>query len=101
MKRSPSSSNSSRLYNLCNLVFLLIATTALAADNPEPWSLKPIQRPAPPAIADKRWSRNPIDNFIYKELADAKLSPSPEAPRPILIRRLYFDLVGLPPSYEE
>src|SRR5262245_54064259 len=79
----------------------LLLRCAFGAEGRQPWSLKPIQRPAPPPVQDKRWARNPIDNFIYKKLADAKLAPSSEAPRRILIRRLYFDLIGLPPTPEE
>jgi len=66
------------------------------------WSLKPITRPAEPSIANAKWkARTPIDNFIFARLAEAKLSPSPEASRRTLIRRLYFDLIGLPPTPAE
>ena len=58
--------------------------------------------PAVPALANRKWkARNPIDNFLYAKLAEARLSPSPEASRRTLIRRLYFDLVGLPPTPAE
>lgn len=64
------------------------------------WSLHPLTRPTPPAIrAD--WIRTPIDAFILAKLYEHQLTPSPEADRRTLIRRLYFDLVGLPPSAEE
>ena len=66
------------------------------------WSLKPITQPKIPSLADRKWkARNPIDNFTFSKLAGAKLSPSPEAPRRVLIRRLYFDLIGLPPTPTE
>src|SRR5258706_13170995 len=66
------------------------------------WSLRPVTRPEPPKTSNRKWkARNQIDNFIYEKLAQKKLSPSPEAPRRILIRRLYFDLIGLPPTPEE
>jgi hypothetical protein len=67
------------------------------------WSLRPLNRPSVPALspADARGSRNPIDAFVLARLRDKGLSPSPEAGRPTLIRRLTFDLVGLPPSQEE
>ena len=47
------------------------------------------------------WPKNPIDNFILAELENVGLTPSPEASRETLIRRLYADLIGLPPSQEE
>jgi mono/diheme cytochrome c family protein len=56
------------------------------------WSFKPLAKPAVPGGV------NPIDHFIRKALSDRGLSPSPEADRRTLIRRLYFDLVGLPPA---
>lgn len=68
------------------------------------WSLKPIQRVNPPAAsptARAEWIRNPVDAFILAKLTEKGLAPSPEADRRTLIRRLYFDLVGLPPSPEE
>ena len=66
------------------------------------WSLKPMNRPRVPAVTG-RTARvaNPIDNFILAQLAGKKLKPSPEADRRTLIRRLYFDLTGLPPAPEE
>jgi hypothetical protein len=66
------------------------------------WSLRPVLRPAVPSVSNRKWKpRNPIDNFIFAKLAESKLSPSPEASRRTLIRRLYFDLIGLPPTPEE
>jgi mono/diheme cytochrome c family protein len=66
------------------------------------WAFTPIERPAVPAPA-KRKSKlaNPIDAFITAKLAENKLTLSPEADRRTLIRRLYFDLIGLPPTPEE
>jgi hypothetical protein len=80
----------------------LAAPNSDKSDKETHWSLKPVTRPIPPPIANRKWSpRNPIDNFIYAKLADAELSPSPEASRRALIRRLYFDLIGLPPTPEQ
>jgi mono/diheme cytochrome c family protein len=64
------------------------------------WSLKPIvQSPIPrPSAANTQWGRTPIDAFILAGLASAGLAPSPEADRRTLIRRLSFDLLGLPPE---
>jgi hypothetical protein len=67
------------------------------------WSLRPISKPPVPAVAPAHaaWARNPIDAFIVARLEAEKLSPSAEADRRTLIRRLSFDLLGLPPSPEE
>ena len=63
----------------------------------------PVQK-MPPLVDTptlQHWPKNPIDNFILAELENVGLTPSPEASRETLIRRLYADLIGLPPSQEE
>ena len=65
------------------------------------WALQPVKRPPIPVSREPQRSGNPIDAFIHKRLADAKLELSPPADRRTLIRRVYFDLIGLPPSPEE
>ncbi|GMW03051.1 MAG: hypothetical protein AMXMBFR84_41870 [Candidatus Hydrogenedentota bacterium] len=72
---------------------------ALAGEIPENrhhWAFQPVTRPQPPTI-----DANPIDAFIRYRLAQDNLDISPEADRRTLIRRLSFDLLGLPPSAEE
>jgi hypothetical protein len=64
------------------------------------WSLQPLERPPAPNVQND-WIRTPIDAFILSKLQANNLSPSPEADRRTLIRRLYFDLIGLPPTFEE
>ena len=61
------------------------------------WSLKPLVRPNPPVVAKEhaRLARNPIDAFVLAKLDEHQLRPSPRADRRTLIRRLYFDLLGL------
>jgi mono/diheme cytochrome c family protein len=71
---------------------------------PEHWAYRPLQKSSPPtvAVADGGdWIRTPIDAFILDRLRREKLSPSPEADKRSLIRRLHFDLTGLPPSPEQ
>jgi len=59
-------------------------------------------RPAPlPAVRDAAWSRTPVDRFILARLEKEGLAPAPEASRETLVRRLYLDLIGLPPSPQE
>jgi hypothetical protein len=62
------------------------------------WSLKPPQRDRPPVVRDRARVRNPIDQFIQAKLDAAGLTPSAEANRQTLIRRLTFSLTGLPPT---
>ncbi|MDX1948471.1 MAG: DUF1553 domain-containing protein [Pirellulaceae bacterium] len=64
------------------------------------WSLIPPTRPAPPAVKNAAWGRNPIDQFILARLEQAGLTPAPEADRRTLARRLSLDLTGLPPTPE-
>lgn len=64
------------------------------------WSFQPVRRPAVPAAQAGR-AKNPVDNFILAKLEKRGLQPSAEAPTTVLLRRLYLDLTGLPPSEEE
>lgn len=65
------------------------------------WSLVAPQKPAPPKPADASWIRNPIDQFILAALTEQNLTPAPQADRRTLIRRVSFDLIGLPPTAQE
>ncbi|HUE70624.1 MAG TPA: DUF1549 domain-containing protein, partial [Pirellulaceae bacterium] len=65
------------------------------------WSFRPVTRPPLPAVERAGWSRTPIDRFILARLEKEGLSPSAEADRVTLCRRLYFDVIGLPPSPDE
>jgi Protein of unknown function (DUF1553)/Protein of unknown function (DUF1549)/Planctomycete cytochrome C len=80
-----------------------VAAAAKLAGRSDWWSLKPLARPAVPRIdaVKSGWSANPIDAFILVKLNEKQLAPSPEADRRTLIRRLSFDLLGLPPEPEE
>lgn len=65
------------------------------------WSLQPVDAPAPPEVAEPSWPKNKIDNFILARLEAAGLQPAPEADPRTLVRRVYFDLIGLPPTPQE
>src|SRR6476659_5861688 len=65
------------------------------------WSLQPVKRLPLPAVRRSDWPRNAIDFFILAKLEAEKLAPSPEADPRTLVRRLTFDLTGLPPTPEE
>jgi hypothetical protein len=62
------------------------------------WAFRPLVRPDVPAVdALRDWPRNSLDEFVLVRLVKSSLQPAPEADRVTLIRRLYFDLIGLPP----
>jgi Protein of unknown function (DUF1553)/Protein of unknown function (DUF1549)/Planctomycete cytochrome C len=65
------------------------------------WSLQPVTSPVPPAVKDSSWVKTPIDQFVLSKLEANGLTPSPAIDRRTLLRRLSFDLIGLPPTYEE
>ncbi len=65
------------------------------------WAFTAPVRPAVPQVRDAAWPKNPIDNFILAKLESENLKPSPEADRITLLRRVSFDLTGLPPTPEE
>jgi mono/diheme cytochrome c family protein len=77
------------------------ATLSAPAPEPTHWSFRKVTRPDPPAVTDRAWPRNPIDNFILARLEKEGVAPSPEAPKTTLIRRLSLDLTGLPPAPQE
>ncbi len=67
------------------------------------WAYKPLRQVSVPRVPEeyRHWVRTPVDAFVLRKLLEKGLRPSPEADRRELIRRLYFDLWGLPPTYEE
>jgi len=74
------------------------SASAKITDPRNHWAFKAPVKPPVPAVKNKSWPRNPIDNFILARLEKEKLKPSPEADRVTLIRRLSLDLTGLPPT---
>ncbi len=65
------------------------------------WAFRPVSDPQPPRIASAEWSQSPIDSFIKAKLDEKKLTPQPRASKLALIRRVTYDLTGLPPTPEE
>ena len=65
------------------------------------WSFRPVSNPTPPPVKDGAWPGAPIDRFILAKLEENGLSPAPPADKATLIRRAFFDLIGLPPTPEE
>lgn len=65
------------------------------------WSYKPLKRPAVPEVDSPEWQEHPIDAFVYAKLKEKGLSPNAEASAPVLIRRAYHNITGLPPTPDE
>ncbi|HEV3004683.1 MAG TPA: DUF1549 and DUF1553 domain-containing protein [Pirellulales bacterium] len=91
---------------------LLLSPLSAAGDEPygrfqlepaerEHWAFLPVKPQAVPNVRDASWVRNPIDAFVLARLEAAGLRPAPAADRRTLLRRVYFDLIGLPPTPRE
>jgi len=65
------------------------------------WSYVAPQRPAMPAVQDSKWAKSALDQFVLQRLQNEGLSPSPKAAAEKLVRRVFLDLIGLPPTPEE
>jgi hypothetical protein len=76
---------------------------AAGAQWPKHWAFASLSRPGVPDVAAqyRQWARTPIDAFVLHELLRRGLTPSPEADKRTLLRRVYFDLIGLPPTPKE
>jgi len=91
------------------LLLLCLASGAASGDSSgkattdarEHWAFKPPARPSLPVVSRPDWSSNAVDRFILARLETEHLTPSPEADRRTLIRRLYFVMLGMPPTPEE
>ena len=78
------------------------APTLSPADDPaNHWSLQPLRKPVIPKVSSNSWSKTPIDHFILATLEAKGLKPSPAADKSLLLRRVTFDLIGLPPTPAE
>lgn len=80
---------------------VLRAWVAAGAPYAEHWAFQPPVRPALPAVRNAQWVRNEIDAFLLARLEKEGLEPSEPADRYTLVRRVYFDLIGLPPTPEQ
>ncbi len=65
------------------------------------WAFQPIKKIDVPSETPDGWGQNQIDYFIWQQQQKAKISPSPQADKRTLMRRAYFDLIGMPPTLEE
>jgi hypothetical protein len=71
------------------------------AGNGKHWAFQPVQDPPVPAVKNKEWVRSPVDAFILSKLETKNLTPAPSANKRDLIRRVTYDLIGLPPTAAE
>ena len=67
----------------------------------EHWSWRRVQKPAVPRIAEQSWPNNFIDNFVLSRLESEGIKPAVAADKAIWLRRVYFDLIGLPPTIDQ
>jgi hypothetical protein len=65
------------------------------------WAWQPVRRPTVPDVLDSTWPRNEIDSFILERLDESGLKPAADSDRRTLIRRVYLDLIGMPPKPDE
>jgi hypothetical protein len=85
---------------------VILPATSFGADAPtgkgrQHWAFQPVRDPALPTVRDSAWVRTPIDAYILAKLEAAQLRPAPPAESRALLRRIYLDLIGLPPTPEE
>ena len=85
---------------LAVLAATLVLLAHTRAQSEDWWSLRPVSAPAVPAV-DAAWERTPVDAFVLRALRARGLEPAPAADRRTMIRRLTFDLHGLPPTEAE
>ncbi|VAX40612.1 hypothetical protein MNBD_PLANCTO02-932, partial [hydrothermal vent metagenome] len=65
------------------------------------WSFQPLTVSRPPTVKNSSWVQTPIDRFILAKLEEKKIAPNPTTSKRLLIRRVYFDLIGLPPTPDQ
>jgi cytochrome c553 len=73
----------------------------VAATTAKHWAFQPLALPPLPAVADAAWVRTPVDRFILQALAAKQIAPAPPADKRTLLRRVTYDLTGLPPTPDE
>ena len=75
--------------------------TDIAEARARHWAFQPVKNPVPPQVKKPRWVQTPVDAFVLAKLEQKELKPAPPADRRTLIRRISYDLIGLPPTPEE
>ena len=83
------------------LLTVALFSRGAAMEQAKHWAYEPLVRSRVPLSTNSNWIRTPIDRFIAAKLESKGLAPAPEADKRTLLRRVYFDLIGLPPTPEE
>ena len=78
-----------------------VKTFDIAARATQHWCWQPVTETSPPAVKQSNWPATNFDRFILSKLETAGLNPAPQADKGVLLRRVYFDLIGLPPTPDE
>ncbi len=65
------------------------------------WAFQPVRKPDVPHLQSDAWAKNEIDRFVYHRMTEQGITPAPQAEKATLVRRLYFDLIGVPPTPQE
>jgi Protein of unknown function (DUF1553)/Protein of unknown function (DUF1549)/Planctomycete cytochrome C len=77
------------------------AAAVYSAEEKGFWAYQPVKDTAPPAVGDRAWVKTPIDRFILQGLEERRLKPAASVDKLTLLRRVTFDLIGLPPTLGE
>ncbi len=72
--------------------------TAAKVDKKAHWAFQPVSKPTPPSVKNASWGTNAIDKFILAKLEEKSMIAAPQADKETLLRRVYYDLTGLPPT---
>jgi mono/diheme cytochrome c family protein len=78
-----------------------VGKAKIKAEDRQHWAFQPLVRSAPPRVKNGDWARTPIDRYILAELEARELTTNPPADKPAILRRVYFDLIGLPPTPDD
>ena len=72
--------------------------TAVKVDKKAHWAFQPVSKPTPPTVKNASWCNNAVDKFILAKLEEKNMMAAPQADKETLLRRVYYDLTGLPPT---
>ena len=77
------------------------ATRTISAEDRDWWAFRPLTGSHPPEVKNAAWCQNDLDQFVLHKLETQSLRPAPRATKTVLLRRAYYDLLGLPPTPEQ
>lgn len=74
---------------------------SVKANKKSHWAFQPVAKQTPPNVKNAAWCKNKVDNFILAKLEEKEMVPAPQAEKETLLRRAFYDIIGLPPSPKE